>query len=246
VDVRWWSTERTGSVFSIVPFVHYEVLPDLFVDFDFAVAPQSGGSSVPGLADVGARLGLGNPTLGARYVSTNEDSSLTLSVGGRVGLPLATLGDLQSDRANDLASAANGHADFYRWVPELMPLAATACIELHPSRALWLRLPVEALLAVPTTARRELKTGVVARFEIEGQSRDGVGGGAALQIAVSDGFRTRDEDRAQVAIEPYFGVDNDRFFGRFGLLMALDPPLGPGFLEGGVITAHVQAGGHLP
>lgn len=245
-DVGWWSTERNGSVFATVPFVHYEIVPDLFLDFDVALAPQSGGQPISGLEGTGPRLGLGNPMLGAHYAASDAENEMTFFAGLRVGVPLATLGDLDSDRANDLASAASGHEDFYRWVPEVVPFVATAGFEAHPTRRLWLRMPVNVILLVPTTERREAKAGFSTRFEIEGQSRLGVGGGAALQLVLSDGFRTRREDRAQVALEPYFVFDNDRFFGRLGLLLAIDPPLGPGIAQGGVATTHMQFGGHLP
>src|SRR5204863_223471 len=83
----------------------------------------------------------------------------------------------RSDRANDLASAANAHGDFYRWVPELLPLVARFGLELQPTPGLWIRLPWELTALVPTTDRREVKGGLIARFEIEGQSKRGVGGG---------------------------------------------------------------------
>ena len=180
-----------------------------------------------------------------RYATSTKGARATWYAGARIGAPLATLGDLHSDRANDLASASGGFGDFYRWVPELMPLVVTAGFEAHPSRRLWLRVPMDIVVLVPTTDRREAKAGLIMRFEIEGQSRAGVGGGAALQLVASNGFRTREDDRAQTALEPYFVFDNDRFFTRFGVLMAVDRPLGFALEQGGVLAAHLQIGGHL-
>jgi hypothetical protein len=243
-DVRWWSAARAGSVFPIVPFFHYEVIPNLFLDADLAFAPQVGGRSF-GVDDPGARFGLGNPTVGAHYGTSTEGERVTWFAGARIGLPLAQLGGVDSDRANDLASAANAHGDFYRWVPELLPIVGRLGFDAQPMPGLWLRLPLDLMVLVPTTDRRQVKEGIIARFEIEGQTKLGVGGGGALEVVVSDGFRTRDQDIAQIAMEPYFVFDNDRMFVRFGIILALDRPLGPGFNEGGVIATDLQIGGHL-
>jgi hypothetical protein len=243
-DLRWWSSERGGSVFPMVPFVHYEVLAGLFVDGELAFAPQSGGGSILGQEGVSSRFGIGNPMLGVHYASSEE--ATTWFAGLRLGIPLATLGDLHSDRANDLASAASAHLEFYRWVPELFPIVATVGFETRPSRRLRLRLPIDLMLLPPTSEVRTFKQGVAARFEIEGQSNLGIGGGGALQIVVSDGFRTRQDDITQAALEPYFVYDNDRFFMRFGILFAIDNPLGPFLERGGVLATNFQIGAHLP
>jgi hypothetical protein len=244
VELRWWSTTSYGSVFPIEPFFHYEVTPNVFLDADLAVAPQGGGNSF-GFTDSGASFGLGNPTVGVHYASSTEGERMTWFAGVRIGLPLAQLGGVSSDQANDLASAANAHGDFYRWVPELLPLVGRVGFDAHPSPGLWIRLPLDLMILVPTTSRRELKGGMVARFEIEGQSTSGVGAGGALQLVISNGFRTRDDDPVQMAMEPYFVFDNDRVFVRFGLIFALDRPLGPAFNEGGLLATDLQIGGHL-
>ncbi|HLM73562.1 MAG TPA: hypothetical protein VK459_12745 [Polyangiaceae bacterium] len=245
-DLRWWSTERSGSVFPMVPFVHYEVFPGLFVDGELAFAPQSGGSPIFGQESVSSRFGIGNPMLGAHYASSEEGEAKTWFAGLRLGIPLATLGDLHSDRANDLASAASAHLEFYRWVPELFPIVATVGFETRPSRRLRLRLPIDFMVLPPTSEVRTFKQGLAARFEIEGQSNLGIGGGGALQIVVSDGFRTRQDDITQAALEPYFVYDNDRVFMRFGILFAIDNPLGPFIERGGVLATNFQIGAHLP
>jgi hypothetical protein len=246
-DLRWWTGERTGSVFPIVPFVHYEVLPGLFIDGELAFAPQSGGSSNFGQEKVDSRFGIGNPMLGAHYATATEGAGTMGFVGLRLGIPLASLGGLHSDRANDLASAAGAHYEFYRWVPELFPIVATGGFESRVTQGLRLRFPIDLMLLPPTSELRELKKGFAARFEIEGQAENGVGAGAALQIVVSDGFRTVREDEAQVSLEPYFVYDNDRFFLRFGILLAIDPPLGPSlFPFGGLFATNFQIGAHLP
>lgn len=245
-DLRWWSGDTTGSVFPIVPFVHYEVVPRVVLDFDFPIAPQSGGRSFGALEDEPkSRFGLGNPMLGAHVESAERGSPFVFLGGIRVGIPLASFGDVDSDRAGDLASAANAHADFYHWVPELFPMVASLGFEAHPSGGLWIRLPLEIMLLVPTTERRTVKTGISARFEMEGRGASGFGGGGALQLVVSDGFRTRREDTAQTSIEPYFIYDSGRFFVRFGIITALDRPLGFGLEKGGVISADLRVGGGL-
>lgn len=243
-ELRWWSTTSYGSVFPIEPFFHYELIPDVFLDADLAVAPQLGGDAF-GFSDSGARFGLGNPTVGLHYAHSTEGERMTWFAGLRVGLPLAQLGGLSSDEANDLASAANAHGDFYRWVPELLPFVGRVGFDSHPSTGLWIRLPVDLMILVPTTSRRKLKGGMVARFEIEGQSAGGLGAGGALQLVVSNGFRTRDDDPVQMAMEPYFVFDNDRVFVRFGLIFALDGPLGPALNEGGLLATDLQIGGYL-
>jgi hypothetical protein len=237
VDLRWWSAQRTGSVFPIVPFFHYEIIPDLFVDLDVAMAPQ--------VDEDAGRFGIGNPTGGLHYALTTSGGALTWFAGLRAGAPLATAGDLDSDLADDYASAASGHYDVYRWVPEMVPLLLTVGLEAHPTRSLWLRVPLTPMLFVPTTSRREAKTGFEARIEIEGVSRMGLGGGYALQVIGSNAFRTREEDRAQFATEPYLVFDNDVFLSRLGVLIAVDSPLGFGVVEGGVLAPHLEIGGHL-
>jgi len=237
VDFHWWSAERTGSVFPIVPYFHYEIIPDVFVDGDLAMAPQ--------VDEDARRFVFGNPTGGLHYASTTAGGALTWFVGLRAAAPVATAGDLDSDRAGDYASAASAHYDVYRWIPEMVPLLLTFGLEVNPVRALWLRLPITPMLYVPTTSRREGKAGVEARFEIEGISSIGLGGGYALQVIGSNAFRTRMEDRAQVATEPYLVFDNDTVISRLGILIAADPPLGLGFTEGGVVALHLEIGGHL-
>lgn len=237
VDFRWWSAERVGSVFPMVPFFHYEIIPNLFVDLDVAMAPQTD-------EDAG-RFAIGNPTGGLHYARTTANGALTWFTGLRAGAPLATAGDLDSDLAGDYASAASGHYEVYRWIPEMVPLLLTFGLEAHPTRSVWLRVPITPMLFVPTTSRRDAKAGVEARFEVEIVSDMGLGGGYALQVIGSNAFRTRDEDRAQFATEPYLVFDNDVFLSRLGLLIAADSPLGLGLEEGGVMALHLEIGGHL-
>lgn len=245
-DLRWWWTERGGSVFPMVPFIHYEIFPDLFIDGELAFAPQRGGLPIFGQEPVSSRFGIGNPMLGAHYASSEEGEAKRWFAGLRLGIPLATLGDLHSDQANDLASAASAHLEFYRWVPELFPIVATVGFERRPSPGLRMRVPMDLMVLPPTSEIRTFKLGLAARVEIEGQSSLGIGGGGALQVVVSNGFRTRRDDLMQTAFEPYFIYDNDRFFTRFGILFAIDNPLGPFIERGGVVATNFQIGAHLP
>ena len=101
------------------------------------------------------------------------------------------------------------------------------------------------MVFIPTTSRRDGKGGFEARFEIEGVSPMGLGGGYALQVIGSNAFRTREEERVQLASEPYVVFDDDSLFFRLGLLLALNRPLGFALEEGGVLAPHLEVGGHL-
>lgn len=232
IDSYVWAIP--GYTFVLAPFFHYEVASGLFADVDLAFAPTSGLNQ--------AGVGLGNPTLGVHYAASDARSRLTRFLGVRVGLPLATAGNADSDFAGQFGSTASAYYDPYRFSVEHMPFIGLLGLELHPIAALWLRLPVEPMLLVPTAKQFALRLGVQSRFEIEGRGQNGAGGGLALQAVVGNLFPPgRTNDRAQLAVEPYFAFDNGTVIVRAGVLVAIDDPLGPG----GLMTGHFQLGAHL-
>jgi len=232
-DVYWWSARRSGSVIALVPFFHYEIVRNVYFDAQLPFAPYFGPTT---------SFGLGNPTAGAHYAASIFEDRITFFIGGRASIPLASVDSRGWQNANAAAATGLVYYDTYLWAIDYFPFGATAGIEANPVDPLWLRATVDPTFYVPTRRVRHFEGIIQNRFEAELQSAVGVGGGLGFQ-AVLEGIYPG--DNAQFAAEPFFSFDNDKFFLRAGLLVALDRPLGFGFDRGKVATLHINIGGDL-
>lgn len=194
------------------------------------------------LVGSGLRAGLlGVPTFGAHYAG-HFNRRTSGFVGIAVGIPIAgsTVSQL-SDEHGRWATGMRAWQDPYRFLPSTLPFVARAGLEVDlapaflrfeasPGLLVFLRhLTGAAYVNVTATA------GVRARFGLEG----GVSGLGTFVLSPA-------EDHAQMAIEPFIGYASPEAPGlyvRYGLLAALDTPLGVGGY--GIVTHRLSIGAKL-
>jgi hypothetical protein len=251
VEVYWFSAKGLGSTFPVIPYGIFELTPtllfDVHVPFSFATNTQLGLTN-----NDRAGLGLGNPTVGLTYVTT--DARTTWFIGGRISAPLAGVSDSAPWQvANGLAGFAMALYDVQYWAYRYVPIGVRAGVEWQSAPGLFLRGSLEPTLFVPTednaslAGTRKALFLYQARFEFEKHGESGWGGGAGIQLvhAVSEGDAFTKGDNAQGSFEPFGSYESATTFARLGLLLGLDPPLGFGFDKGKVASLHLNVGSHF-
>ncbi len=254
VDMYWWSSQYWGSTLPVIPFVHFDVTRHVWLDFEFPFSMW-----IDGFDDT-TRAALGNPTFGAHYAGT--EGKLSYYLGGRISAPLGAVDDADWQGADNAALIAMAGYGSYLYATDYLPLSGNFGIEYQPVRPLYLRVAFDPVLLFKLSRgagdrRNAVVVGAQQKFEIEGRADVGVGGGFALNV-VSQWVRSRnastmlDDDRIQLAAEPFFSFDRGALFLRLGVLIALDEPLGFGFDETSffgaspkVATGHFQIGGRF-
>lgn len=165
---------------------------------------------------------LGNPMLGAHHVA-RPGQSFWISVGGAFGFPLI-------QRRDDLLAVgqlSQAYWNAHEFAPETVPILADVAIEAHAQPAI-LRAEIEPVVFVSTRDRGD-PVELSLQHALELQFGHEIGGGLRLQgawLATSDA-----RDVYQAALEPFFLVEQELLFFRFGLLLPLDEVLGPPFEE---------------
>lgn len=251
VEVYWFSAKNLGSTFPIIPYGIFELSPNLLLDvhlpLSFATNTQLGLTN-----DSKAGLGLGNPTIGLTYVTT--DARTTWFIGGRVSLPLAGASDSTPWQiANSLGAISMALWDVHYWAYKYVPIGVRGGVEWQSSPGLFLRGSLEPTLFIPLDDRSSLITTrkalflYQARFEVEKHAESGWGGGAGIQIvhAVSEGDAFTKGDNVQAGFEPFGSYESATTFARLGLLLGVDEPLGFGFDKGKVAALHLDVGSHF-
>ncbi len=247
-----FSAKHFGANFPVIPYGIFELSETLLFDFHVPIALAS---NVRGFSNGAAKagVGLGNPTIGLMYVSTAGRTSWHF--GGRIGLPLAGASDTEAwQGANALAAYSMALWDLQYWAYKYIPIGVRFGVEHEATSRLFLRADLEPTLFAPLdTSKAQLaaarKTVLLyqLRLELEGRSESGWGGGLGLQVvhAISEGDAFGDKDNAQGALEPFVSYDSATTFARFGLLIAMDSPLGPGFDQDKVAALRVNVGSHF-
>ena len=252
VDVFWWSAKGVESALPLVPFVQFELSPnlvlDLHVPIGFVVNAHIRGEDK-------AILGLGNPTVGLTYFTTSNH--LTWFIGGRASLPLAGVNDSRTWLIANLSSALSmALYDLHYWAYKYLPIGARGGFEYQSKSSLFFRGALEPTVYIPLNADEAGTVGAAGRktqlfyqmrVELEGRAASGWGGGAGIQIfhAVTEGDTLGRGDNAQGAFDPFLSYDSSTTFGRLGCLIALDTPLGLGFDRGKVAALHMTLGTHF-
>jgi len=251
VDIYWFSAKNLGSTFPIIPYGIFELTPNLLFDvhvpFSLATNTQLGLTN-----DSKAGVGVGNPTVGLTYVTT--DARTTWFIGGRISAPLAGVSDSQPWQiANTLGAFSMALYDLQYWAYKYVPIGARAGVEWQSSPGLFLRGSLEPTLFIPTqdsasvVSTRKALFLYQARFEVEKHGDSGWGGGAGIQLvhAVSEGDAFTKGDNAQGSFEPFGSYESATTFARLGLLLGLDTPLGFGLDQGKVASLHLDVGSHF-
>jgi hypothetical protein len=227
------------SIGSFDLVVHIPVLPHTFVDadlpFGFIAANQFMGFSG---GPVGGAAALGNPMVGMHHVFRPVDR-FWIHLGGALGAPLARIA------GSDALALAQGLWDVHHFATADMPFSARLALEghagvfefradLNPVWAVSLEAPpsMTSPFAQPPTT-----TGHLFAFQhaVEVQAGHAIGGGLRYQgvlIATNnDSLNTSppNGDHYQGCFELFFRLFHDPVFFRAGILMPVDPPLGPAF-----------------
>lgn len=246
VDTYLWSARTYGTTLAAIPFIQFEPTPDLFINLRFPLALSINRYFFP---EEKTRAGLGNPMFTIYY--SDISGKLTWYAGGRAGLPLGLVDDVDWRVATSSAMSAMALYDLHLWMPDTLPFGGLGGIEYRFARWFVLRAGGDLTFLpyigsdVPPAIRKADEFDVVfqTKVEPEFQSRAGFGGGVALMTAW---YATADGDNAQVSLMPYFVYDSRKtFFMRAGALLALDEPLGPAFDRRKVASIYVQLGGHI-
>lgn len=234
------------SAFPIIPFVQFELNPNLVLDFHLPISV-----TVNGHVDREDKLllGLGNPTVGITYLTTS--SGLTWFIGGRLSLPLAGASDSRTWTTSNLASAlAMTLWDLHYWAYKFLPVGARGGFEYASKNTIFFRGELAPTLYIPVNSdeanfvgatERKTELYYQLRVELEGRAASGWGGGAGLQVfhaATQGDFIGK--DNAQGAFEPFVSYDSSTTFARLGCLIALDTPLGLGFDSGPLKVAALR------
>ncbi|WP_394837259.1 hypothetical protein LVJ94_10165 [Pendulispora rubella] len=236
-DLNWWSAKGAGSTFGLIPFLQYGFADRVYLTVHAPVAVNVNGPGSKGYA------GIGNPTVGLHYAATTR--ALTWYLGARAAIPLATVHDSGWRTAMVLGNSSTAGLDVHYWLPQYLPIGAYGGVEYLASNAFIVRGEVAPQLFIPIEDAISRGTDNKARFiytarvEAEGRADGGLGGGIALHLMHNP---SADGDNAQSAFEGFGSYDNGKFFGRLGLLVALDEPFGFGFDQGQVATARARAG----
>ncbi|AUX38677.1 hypothetical protein SOCE26_000550 [Sorangium cellulosum] len=180
----------------------------------------------------------GNPTLGAHYARA---LSRRFAVFGGGSLSIPVLDDPGADARATLQATTPARAffDLHRLIPEHLPLRARGGIEAELATRLFYRTDTAVLFALPTGGGDvELVLEQGTELELRGKGR--LGGGLRLQAALT----LTSEDMAQLALEPFVSYEPDGpgYYGRAGLLVALDAPLGFGLADDKVATLRLAVG----
>jgi hypothetical protein len=247
-EVYWYSAKRIGSALPIIPFVKFELSQNLVLDLHFPIAIAIDGSYGKN-GDSKSVTGLGNPTAGLTYFST--ENRLTWHVGGRISAPLAGASD-EAEWQNALLVSGISSVlwDVHYWQRKFLPIGGRVGFEYiaPPKNNLAIRGGLEPAIFIPLgdddlgggfTVKR--KTGVWYQLRIEGEylGESGWGGGLGLQL-VHQIAGTDADDSAQGAFEPFLGYHGSSMFMRLGYLIALDSPLGFGLDSGLLKVATVR------
>lgn len=233
-ELYWYSAELVGSSIPIIPFLHLEIVDDVFLD-----AQLPFGMNIDG-PDGKTRFSLGNPTVGARYAPT--DGIIRWWAGGGISLPAGAIDDDDIQFANLLSTVSLGGYDSHLFIGDAFPVYLTGGIDVRVHETVSLQASLEPLLFIPVANRRDAE--FVLQTSLGGEYRHDSGFGAGMDFKLA-WLATESGDNAQALIDPYIGYTTDPVFVRLGLLLALDEPLGFGFDRGGVASPHVTVGGTL-
>ena len=181
------------------------------------------------LAATGARLAC--PMLGVHGV-LSIGKTTWLSVGGALGLPLLSAGT-QRDKGYAGAQVPNAFWNIHEYTPSVVPIEARVAIE-GEAGPVTLRGELAPVIMIPIGRSDQIEVAIM--HAIEAQIGHTFGGGLRLQgVALptfehTNGNTLAQGDLYQLAMEPFFVVQQPRYFVRTGMMLPLDSKLGPPFV----------------
>lgn len=182
----------------------------------------------------------GNPTLGAhRTFDLSRNAAAFL--GGSLSIPVLHEPSRETRAALQAVTPARAFVDLHRFMPEHLPLRARGGVELRSDTSFFnYRGEITAMFALPTDGG-ETEIVFEPSSEVELRSQRGFGGGVRIQAALT----ATEHDIAQLALEPFGSYEPEEtgVYGRIGLLIALDGPLGFGLDQDKVATLRFAFGG---
>ncbi len=180
----------------------------------------------------------GNPTIGAHYARAMS-RKLAVFGGGALSIPVLTDPNADARATLQATAPARAYVDLHRLIPEHFPLRARGGVEAELATRLVYRADTAVMLALPTSGS-DVDLVLEQGNELEMRGKGVLGGGLRLQAALT---LTR-EDMAQLALEPFVSYTPEKpgYYGRAGLLVALDAPLGFGLAEDKVATLRLAVG----
>lgn len=232
-DLYWWSAKFFGSTFALVPYLSYGLGERLFLDVKLPLSMNLGAR------DDKLRAGLGNPTVGLHYAFVTSPST-TWYVGGRIGVPLASLADDRDwSLSNTLGAFTTALYDLHLYTDNAVPIGVIGGVESRVAKNLFVRGDVQPTLYIRTREKgREDAVEVGYQLRGEGEVRGASGWGGGVAFTVVHLVTSSAEDNGQGAIDLFGSYAWGEMFARFGMLFAVDAPLGSGFDTGKVLTFH--------
>jgi hypothetical protein len=239
-ELHEWGSDL-GLHTGVVGFANIEAVDDFFIDVYLPFAFGIDG-------DDNARAGLGNPNVAFRYAP--HMGIVRWWIGGGLGAPLNAVDDLDWQVETFAAAASMAAYNSYLWAADSFPVWLTWGVDIRVIDILSIQFSGEPILLVRVddeTFADDVELAIQNRIGAELRDDEtGLGGGAHFKLV----YVPTDEDdvfyradNAQVSLEPFFAWTGETFFVRFGLLFALDKPLGPPFKDNGVFAQHGTFGG---
>ncbi|HSN98292.1 MAG TPA: hypothetical protein VLS89_08335, partial [Candidatus Nanopelagicales bacterium] len=166
---------------------------------------------------------LGNPMLGVRGVARPAER-FWITLGGSFGFPL--IGDDEDLIA--AGSFSQAWWNLHQYAPETVPIMLHSAFEGHVGEVGIFRAEVDPVLYLLLDPERN-DDGMELAMQFAGEFQLGhtIGGGLRFQgvwLATSN-----INDNVQIAMEPFFIMEREHLFLRFGMLLPLTDPLGTPF-----------------
>jgi hypothetical protein len=171
---------------------------------------------------------LGNVILGAHRV-LSVGKTTWMSIGGGLGLPLLS-GRSQRDAGFGGAQVPRAFWDIHEYMPSVIPLELRVGFE-GEAGPVTLRGEIAPVVMIPLGDNEEIEVAIM--HAVEAQIGHTIAGGLRLQGVALPTFGNvyrgglAQGDLYQAALEPFFLVQQPRYFFRTGLMLPLDDVLGP-------------------
>jgi len=234
LDFELWPTRDAGTVMAFEAWARAALTRDLMVELElpWAVWLDPSALSDPRGDDVDdVRAGFGNPQLSAFY--TPRWFSGGAALGGRLGLPLATVDDLDAQATVGMAGDAKAWTDLRQWAAARLPLSVTGALDQRVAGPFSVQAETEVTGFIPLGrgahrfADRDFDVALSggAGFALGFPVHPGgtLGGDAGMSLAYVPTF---DDDGVQASLRLGVTYRSDEIIARAGTRWGLDGPLG--------------------